>query len=105
MVQADLCVQDQPDLLSEFWDSQGYVERPCLKKQNIKTNYIKTGTAQKVCIEFENDCYLTHPGPVFCLNNVLPHGWAVFRLTVYLPQPRSAVYKAHRLLNSFILAF
>jgi hypothetical protein len=36
----DLCVRGQPDLQSEFWDSQGYTEKPCLKKQptNQPTN-------------------------------------------------------------------
>ena len=33
----DLWVEGQPDLQSEFLDSQGYTEKPCLKKQN-KTN-------------------------------------------------------------------
>jgi hypothetical protein len=32
--------QGQPGLQSEFWDSQGYTEKPCLEKQN-KTNKIK----------------------------------------------------------------
>jgi hypothetical protein len=34
--QADFWVQDQPSLQSEFQDSQGYTEKPCLKKP--KTN-------------------------------------------------------------------
>jgi hypothetical protein len=32
--QADFRVQGQPDLQSEFQDSQGYREKPCLEKQN-----------------------------------------------------------------------
>jgi hypothetical protein len=35
--QADFWVWDQPGLQSEFQDSQGYTEKPCLEKQN-KTN-------------------------------------------------------------------
>jgi hypothetical protein len=30
--QADFCVRGQPGLQSEFQDSQGYIEKPCLKK-------------------------------------------------------------------------
>jgi hypothetical protein len=32
--QADLWVQGQPDLQSEFQVSQGYTEKPCLEKAN-----------------------------------------------------------------------
>jgi hypothetical protein len=42
--QVDFWVQGQPDLQSEFQDSQGYTEKPCLKnktKQN-KTKQNKT---------------------------------------------------------------
>jgi hypothetical protein len=31
--QADFCVPGQPGLESEFQDSQGYTEKPCLKEQ------------------------------------------------------------------------
>jgi hypothetical protein len=41
--QADFWVQGQPALQSEFQDSQGYTEKPFLKKQN-KTNKQKTHT-------------------------------------------------------------
>jgi hypothetical protein len=36
----DFWVQGQPGLQSEFQDSQGYTEKPCLEKQNNsnKTN-------------------------------------------------------------------
>jgi hypothetical protein len=34
--QAYFCVQDQTGLQSEFQDSQGYTEKPCLKKQTNK---------------------------------------------------------------------
>jgi hypothetical protein len=30
--QADFCVRGQPGLQSEFQDSQGYTEKPCLEK-------------------------------------------------------------------------
>jgi hypothetical protein len=30
--QADFCVRGQPGLKSEFQDSQGYTEKPCLEK-------------------------------------------------------------------------
>jgi hypothetical protein len=36
--QADFSVQGQPDLQSEFQDSQGYKEKPCLKQTNKQTN-------------------------------------------------------------------
>jgi hypothetical protein len=32
--QADFWVRGQPGLQSEFQDSLGYTEKPCLKKQN-----------------------------------------------------------------------
>jgi hypothetical protein len=32
--QVDFWVGGQPGLLSEFQDSQGYTEKPCLEKQN-----------------------------------------------------------------------
>jgi hypothetical protein len=34
--QADFCVQGQPSLQSEFQDSQGYTEKPCLEKPKKK---------------------------------------------------------------------
>jgi hypothetical protein len=34
--QADFWVQGQPGLQSEFQDSQGYTEKPCLGKQKQK---------------------------------------------------------------------
>ena len=34
--QADFCVRGQPGLQSEFKDSQGYTEEPCLEKQKQK---------------------------------------------------------------------
>jgi hypothetical protein len=34
--QADFWVQGQPGLQSEFQDSQGYTEKPCLEKQKQK---------------------------------------------------------------------
>jgi hypothetical protein len=39
--QADFWVRGQLGLQSEFQDSQGYTEKPCLKKQKQKTK-IKT---------------------------------------------------------------
>ena len=34
--QADFWVQGQPGLQSEFQDSQGYAEKPCLRKKKKK---------------------------------------------------------------------
>jgi hypothetical protein len=34
--QVDFRVQGQPGLQSEFQDSQGYTEKPCLKKPDLK---------------------------------------------------------------------
>jgi hypothetical protein len=36
--QADFWVRGQPGLQSEFQDSQGYTEKPCLKQTNKQTN-------------------------------------------------------------------
>jgi hypothetical protein len=36
--QANFGVRGQPGLQSEFQDSQGYTEKPCLKKQNNNNN-------------------------------------------------------------------
>jgi hypothetical protein len=38
----DFWVQDQPGLQSEFQDSQGYTEKPCLEKQTNKQKKKKT---------------------------------------------------------------
>jgi hypothetical protein len=37
-------VRGQPGLQSEFQDSQGYTEKPCLKKQTKKPIYIDSKT-------------------------------------------------------------
>jgi hypothetical protein len=37
--QADFCVRDQPGLQSEFQDSQGYTEKPCLEKKKKKSSW------------------------------------------------------------------
>jgi hypothetical protein len=39
--QADFWVQGQPGLQSEFQDSQGYTEKPCLEKTKNKTKQNK----------------------------------------------------------------
>jgi hypothetical protein len=39
--QADFWVQDQPGPQSELKDSQGYTEKPCLKKKKIRNIQIK----------------------------------------------------------------
>jgi hypothetical protein len=45
--QADFWVRSQPGLNSEFQDSQGYTEKPCLKKTNKETNKQTKGKAQE----------------------------------------------------------
>jgi hypothetical protein len=45
-MQVDFWVRGQPGLQSEFQDSQGYTEKPCLKQTNKQTN------------KKENHCYL-----------------------------------------------
>jgi hypothetical protein len=40
--QADFWVRGQPGLQSEFQDSQGYIEKPCLEKTNNNNNNNKT---------------------------------------------------------------
>jgi hypothetical protein len=37
--QADSWVRGQPGLQSEFQDSQGYTEKPCLKKKKKKKKF------------------------------------------------------------------
>jgi hypothetical protein len=39
--QVDFWVQGQPGLQSEFQDSQGYTEKPCLEKTKNKTKQNK----------------------------------------------------------------
>jgi hypothetical protein len=39
--QADFWVRGQPGLQSEVQDSQGYTEKPCLKKKKSKSNLKK----------------------------------------------------------------
>jgi hypothetical protein len=47
--QADFRVRSQPGLQSEFQDSQGYTEKPCLEKQtNKKTKLKKKPTSNKL---------------------------------------------------------
>jgi hypothetical protein len=43
----DFWVQGQPGLQSEFQDSQGYTEKPCLKKQKQKQKQKTNKTKQK----------------------------------------------------------
>jgi hypothetical protein len=45
--QGDFCVRGQPDLQSDFQDSQGYTEKPCFRKKT-KTN--KQTNKQTHCI-------------------------------------------------------
>jgi hypothetical protein len=40
--QADFGVRGQPGLQSEFQDSQGYTEKPCLEKKKQKTKNKQT---------------------------------------------------------------
>jgi hypothetical protein len=49
--QVNSWVRGQPGLQSEFQDSQGYTEKPCLKKTKTKTKTKKTQTnKQKVLL-------------------------------------------------------
>jgi hypothetical protein len=53
--QADFWVRGQPGLQSEFQDSQGYTEKPCLKKtKQNKTNKKKTTTKKGACAPIEH---------------------------------------------------
>jgi hypothetical protein len=53
--QADFWIRGQPDLQSEFQDSQGYAEKPCLQNKT-KQNTKKTNKQQqqKSLIDFPN---------------------------------------------------
>jgi hypothetical protein len=55
--QADFWVRGQPGLQSEFQDSQGYTEKPCLEKQN-KTKQ-KTNKKNQVTHFTENILFLS----------------------------------------------
>ena len=46
--QVDFWVQGQPGLQSEFQDSQGYIEKPCLEKTKTKTKQNKTKTSMHI---------------------------------------------------------
>jgi hypothetical protein len=46
--QVDFWVRGQPGLQSEFQDSQGYTEKPCLKKQNKQTKQNKTKKSERI---------------------------------------------------------
>jgi hypothetical protein len=48
--QADFWVRGQPGLQSEFQDSQGYTEKPCLEKTNKQTNKQKKNKKHHGCI-------------------------------------------------------
>jgi hypothetical protein len=59
--QADFCVPGQPGLQSEFQDSLGYTEKPCLEKnkktkqKNKQTNKrVSTGLGSRVWGEYRD---------------------------------------------------
>ena len=47
--QADFWVWGQPGLQSEFQDSQGYTEKPCLKKKKTKKTWSRNSKPFKYC--------------------------------------------------------
>jgi hypothetical protein len=65
--QVDFWVLGQPGLQSEFQDSQGYTEKPCLEKQNFKKKISgwRDGSGVK-----NTDC--SSEGPEF--KSQQPHG-------------------------------
>jgi hypothetical protein len=73
--QVDLWVRDQPGLQSELQDSQGYTEKPCLKKtktKNKQTNKQKTTLASVAFLVFATfRSSPNHPG-VYRLLTELP---------------------------------
>jgi hypothetical protein len=70
-IQADFWVRGQPGLQSEFQDSQGYTEKPCLKKikNNNKKNDHKVLSivpdAKQICSEIAICCLLTRSSLVY----------------------------------------
>jgi hypothetical protein len=52
--QQDFQVQGQPGLQSEFQDSQGYTEKPCLKKKSNKQN--KTNKQKQIICQLMPFC-------------------------------------------------
>jgi hypothetical protein len=56
--QVDFWVQGQPGLQREFQDSQGYTEKPCLKKKKIKPKQNKN---MFVCVYECMPCEWRHP--------------------------------------------
>jgi hypothetical protein len=72
--QADFWVQGQPGLQSEFQDSQGYTEKPCLEKQkpNKQTKKNQPNKKQK------------KPGfPLATLSSYLPSLLCIFECFQY----------------------
>jgi hypothetical protein len=57
--QADFWVRGQPGLQSEFQDSQGYTEKPCLEKTKNKNNNNKKTSYNHCQIKFKRitTCY------------------------------------------------
>ena len=65
--QADFWVRGQPSLQSEFQDSQGYTEKPCLEKQKQTTKNqtkIKKQQQQKNSHPLKADSYSIIPSSV-----------------------------------------
>jgi hypothetical protein len=71
--QVDFWVLGQPGLQSEFQDSQGYTEKPCLKKKKkeskvwpskevLKTHRIRALTAQMLVAAISVECEMDAPG-------------------------------------------
>jgi hypothetical protein len=58
--QADFWVRGQPGLQSEFQDSQGCTEKPCLKQTNKQTNKQKNKT-KTAGIKLRNLYHIAHP--------------------------------------------
>jgi hypothetical protein len=52
--QVDFWVRGQPDLQSEFQDSQGYTEKPCLKKPKKKKKKGMQAPLERLVNEIES---------------------------------------------------
>jgi hypothetical protein len=67
--QADFWVQGQPGLQSEFQDSQGYTEKPCLEKpkKKKKKNSLKSLSSAKYhSAEHQSFIWISNPTVSYC---------------------------------------